>query len=511
MLLAVTLFLLTFASTTLAGQGFGLTVEMTKGWGASDFLLNGLKFSGPLMAILTAHELGHYLFARYYGVRTTPPYFIPLPFAPISLFGTMGAVMFMRERIRVKHQLFDIGAAGPLAGFVVALPCVFIGVALSDVQPFDPSGEAISEGNNLLYWLAKRWLVGPLPPFHDINTHPVAWAGWLGLLVTALNMMPVGQLDGGHIAYALFGRSAQWLSRGFHLVLWFMGLTGVLAWGAEYFGLVENVGSLHYLSMWAFWALILRMTGARHPPVDDERMPLSAGRVALGWLCFLIGVISFIPIPIQLTPREPLNPARAEKWRAERAPPVLEEAAPGDDTAGGLEALLPGGPATAQPQALGGGTASGTMQVVPVTYLGASGANAGAPLRLVVERLDVGQWSDGAVKAMRQARAGATLAEVATALAADTHAPSTPTAQTLTLVGPLAAPAALRGLLSEPAPGSVRGPVRTQDGWSVVRIVSVEPLGGGKDEGGPVVDTIGDSGGSDTAGDGGATDGTGAP
>ncbi len=296
-LLPVILFLLTFATTTVAGASFGLTSESARTMTTLDVLLNGMKYSVPLMLILTAHEMGHYVYARYYGIACSPPFFIPMPF--LNMFGTMGAVIVMRERMTRKHEVFDVGAAGPIAGFIVALPVMVIGVALSEVQYFDPATPAVSEGNNVLYWLAKYLIHGEFAPHHDINTHPMAWAGWLGMLVTTLNMMPVGQLDGGHIAYAMFGRGAERLSRAFHRMVWLMGLTGLAALAAVNFGYAPADTPFLYFSSWIVWAILLRFIGHRHPPVDDEEVSLSAGRRVVGWVCFLIGALTFTPMPLR--------------------------------------------------------------------------------------------------------------------------------------------------------------------------------------------------------------------
>jgi membrane-associated protease RseP (regulator of RpoE activity) len=173
---------------------------------------NAWTFAVPLMAILLAHELGHYLAARWHRVPASLPYFIPLP--SLSPFGTMGAVISMPGRIRSRNALLDIGAAGPLAGMVVAVPVLLVGLAQSEVREL--SGPALQEGNCLLYLLLKRLVVGPIPPGHDVWISPAAFAGWAGLLVTALNLLPIGQLDGGHIAYALLGERQNQVARALH-------------------------------------------------------------------------------------------------------------------------------------------------------------------------------------------------------------------------------------------------------------------------------------------------------
>src|SRR6266851_6549493 len=195
----VVLFLLTVLSTLVAGSGaffaFNPLVEPRR-------LLEGIPFSFTLLAILGTHEFGHYFTARAYGASVSLPYFIPAP--PPLLFGTLGAIIRMRSPARDRNSLFDIAAAGPLAGLVVALPALWIGLGWSKVAAL-PEGGNVVFGDSLLMRFMTWLAFGPLPPGHDVFVHPVALAGWVGLFVTALNLIPVGQLDGGRIAYALFG------------------------------------------------------------------------------------------------------------------------------------------------------------------------------------------------------------------------------------------------------------------------------------------------------------------
>ncbi|MCA9543650.1 MAG: site-2 protease family protein, partial [Myxococcales bacterium] len=196
-LLPLGLILLTFLSTLYVGAGMqGVEVNSV---GA---LLSGWTFSVPLMAILLAHEFGHYIAGRIHGVSISPPYFIPMP---LVLLGTFGAVIRMRGRIRSRHALLDVGASGPLAGLAVALPVLAYGMWTSNIEPLPESGSFIIEGRSILYLGFLYALKGPIPEGHDIMLSPTAFAGWAGLLVTMINLIPVGQLDGGHVAYALFG------------------------------------------------------------------------------------------------------------------------------------------------------------------------------------------------------------------------------------------------------------------------------------------------------------------
>ena len=248
----------------------------------------GGMYASALMTILLAHEMGHYVMARVHGVDVSPPYFIPGP--PVVSFGTFGAFIRLREPVTDRRALMDIGAAGPLAGMVVALPVLLAGLHLSEVGPLSPGG--LYEGNSLLYLAAKWWVHGPIPPGYDVFLHPVAFAGWVGLLVTALNLFPVGQLDGGHVAYALFGNRAVGLNRAV-----FGGLLGL---GIALFVFEGQ-------AVWAVWVMILVLTGIEHPPMSDLSAPLDRRRRGMGWLCMVIFVLSFTPVPMSDQP-----PAGAE-------------------------------------------------------------------------------------------------------------------------------------------------------------------------------------------------------
>lgn len=268
-----------------------LSVFMTKGW----------EFAVPLLAILLAHEFGHYFAARYHRVPASLPYFIPVPF--IGLFGTLGAVIAMPDRIRSRNALLDIGASGPIAGMIVALPVLFWGIAHSAVQPH---GDAyIQEGQSLLYF-AVKWLVhGAIPPGHDVHLHPVAEAGWGGLFLTMLNLLPFGQLDGGHIAYALFGekqnRAAPWIRRALLALFLYVLVTNVvpvLSGPFEWSKLALAVSnSIPWLVWYALLGLLVRLSGPDHPPCEPGE--LSPWRRAVAWLCLVLFVLLFMPRPIE--------------------------------------------------------------------------------------------------------------------------------------------------------------------------------------------------------------------
>ncbi len=266
---------------------------------APSVLVTGWTFAVPLLAILVAHEFGHYFAALYHRVPASLPYFIPLPF--LSPFGTMGAVIAMPGRIRSRNALLDIGAAGPLAGMVVAIPVLAWGLLHSPVKPL-PDGEYTQEGLSLFYVGMKRLLLGPIPDGSDVSINPTAFAGWAGLLVTMINLLPFGQLDGGHIAYALFGkkqdRFAPWLRRSLLLLFLFN-----LAWflvpallGTNKLEVHEAIlNSLFWLVWYAFLGLLVRFSGLDHPPFEPG--PLSSGRRAIAWLCLVIFVGLFMPTP----------------------------------------------------------------------------------------------------------------------------------------------------------------------------------------------------------------------
>jgi membrane-associated protease RseP (regulator of RpoE activity) len=215
------------------------------------------------------------LACRRYGIDDTLPFFIPAP----TLIGTLGAFIKIKSPITRKQQLFDIGAAGPLTGFVLALPALFIGLSLSKIVPALPKDESIVFGEPLLLKMIISLLFKRIPPGSDILLHPVAFAGWVGILVTAFNLFPLGQLDGGHIFFAMVGRKAVRLAKfslGVFLVM------GIFFW----------VG-------WFVWALLILLLGLKHPRVFDEDVPLSPGRKAVGALIVGIFVLSFIPDPVK--------------------------------------------------------------------------------------------------------------------------------------------------------------------------------------------------------------------
>ena len=304
------LFILTVISVLFAGvisnYSGPLTTEIDLVWPhLFEALKLGLAFTISLLAILLAHEFGHYLAARYHKTIVTLPYFIPFPLSP---FGTMGAFIQLKEPPKNKRILLDIGIAGPLAGLVIAIPVLFIGLSLSEVDRLPlVMDQAVSlEGNSILYLLAKfivfgQWLPGPggyaglnpiiywvryfftgLPlPFGgvDVLLHPVAWAGWAGLLVTALNLIPAGQLDGGHIIYTLLGKKSR-------MVLPFV-LIALIALGTVWSG-------------WWLWALLIFLLGRVHAEPLDQITPLDPNRRVLAVFGLLVFILVFTPVPLSI-------------------------------------------------------------------------------------------------------------------------------------------------------------------------------------------------------------------
>jgi len=306
------LFLLTGISVVFAGTIFEYRGPLTTDLDQLlphllPTLYRGMAFAGTLLAILLAHEFGHYLAARYHRSAVTLPYFIPFPFSP---FGTMGAFIQLKEPPKNKRILLDIGIAGPLAGLVIAIPLLFLGLYLSQTDRlplFLAQGQAISlEGNSILYLLMKyivfgEWLPAPgnlagmnpliywlryfftgqPVPFGavDVLLHPVAWAGWAGLLITALNLIPAGQLDGGHILYSLFGKRSR-------IVLPFV-LVALIILGTVWSG-------------WWLWAFLIFILGRSHAEPLDQITPLDSRRKALAVFGLIVFVLVFTPIPLSV-------------------------------------------------------------------------------------------------------------------------------------------------------------------------------------------------------------------
>ena len=271
-------------------------------------LTGGLKYSLSLMAILVAHEMGHFLQARRYGVPASWPWFIPMPFSPL---GTMGAVIVQASGHADRKQMFDIGISGPLAGLMLAIPITIFGLHDSHIVNIEAFGGGFSFGNPpLLQWLAERQFGRPLLPNEDIVMTPLLHAGWVGILVTALNLMPIGQLDGGHILYGLIGRKAH-------------RVAVTLLWTAMFW--------MYFTGNWSYAVIVvmLLVMGARHPPTRDDSVPLGGVRTFLGWLTLAFVLVGFTPTPITLDDRVPPQVQQAKKpdvefvWRlSETSKPI---------------------------------------------------------------------------------------------------------------------------------------------------------------------------------------------
>jgi membrane-associated protease RseP (regulator of RpoE activity) len=295
--LHVVLLVLTVVSTTLVGachylsfeQGFEPVPPMEDQAGRAfvvglfsqpSFYLNGLWYSLTVLGILGCHEMGHYVACLRYGVHATRPYFLP---APLPLTGTLGAFIRIRSRIPSKLALFDIGIAGPIAGFVIAVPALFGGLLMSEVVPLpEDQGNLMSLGEPLLFRLAAWLVFGEVADGYSINMHPVAFAAWFGLLATALNLFPIAQLDGGHISYAVLGRHSLWVT--LSMVVLAIVLTFVS-------------------SSWIAWTvmlvLMLALVGPRHPPTLDDQSPIGPARLWLAVAALVMLIVCFTPAPIE--------------------------------------------------------------------------------------------------------------------------------------------------------------------------------------------------------------------
>ncbi len=267
------LFLATVVSTLFVGaflEGANLRADI---W--SIFI--GLPFSITIIGILGLHELGHYFAARRYGLNVSLPYFIPFP----TLLGTLGAFIKMRSAIHSRKMLLEIGAAGPLAGLLASIPAVVYGLSKSTIQELPPGGvEGISLGSSILFSMLERLVVGTMPEGYELFLHPIAFAGWAGLFVTALNLLPIGQLDGGHICYAIFGPVQKKISRVFFVALIPLGF---------------------FWPGWLLWVvLILLLIKIPHPPVLYEDIPIGRWRRVVGWITIVSFLLTFIPTPVAM-------------------------------------------------------------------------------------------------------------------------------------------------------------------------------------------------------------------
>lgn len=271
--LHIILFIITFLSTLVAGSLFQKGINIiAEPWR----IVEGLPFSLSLMTILLGHELSHYFASRIHHTRATLPYFIPAP----SLIGTFGAFIKMKSPIVTRKALIDIGASGPITGFVLSAIASAIGLKLSTVVSVSETKGALGLGDSILFSLLSRLILGVTPDNHDILLHPIAFAGWIGLFVTSLNLIPIGQLDGGHIAYAFLGERHLMVSR---------VLVGILL-----------IVGLFFWEGWLIWAVLMVILGLRHPPVIYWEIPLDRKRRLIGLIGMIIFIVTFIPAPFKM-------------------------------------------------------------------------------------------------------------------------------------------------------------------------------------------------------------------
>jgi membrane-associated protease RseP (regulator of RpoE activity) len=264
--LPISLFVATCASTYFS----------YKWWQASS-AMEALTYALSIMTILLCHEAGHFIQTLRYRVYASLPFFIPMPGSPI---GTLGAVIGMEARVGNRKAVFDIGISGPLAGLVPTLLFTALGLLYSHYQPpaAFSSSELTIQAPLVFEWI-EHWIKGPAPLDQVLELHPMAFAGWVGLLITSLNLMPVGQLDGGHILYSLLRRRA-------HTVAWLFLMSAIAAM------------IVFRLPEWTVMIILLLFMGPRHPPTADDDVPLGAARIVLGWLTLAFVVVSFTPRPM---------------------------------------------------------------------------------------------------------------------------------------------------------------------------------------------------------------------
>ncbi|MBI5888049.1 MAG: site-2 protease family protein [Deltaproteobacteria bacterium] len=274
-LLPAVLFAATVITTVIAGALYTGADILTNPYD----ITRGIPFSAALLVILGTHEMGHYIASRRHGVATTLPVFIPGPPLP-PMIGTFGAVIKLKSPIMTRDALVDIGAAGPLAGFAVALAATVIGLEYSTIIPAPHMEDTLALGNSLIFRLLTYAVVGPVPEGKEVMLHPVAFAGWIGFFVTAMNLLPIGQLDGGHIVYAIVGRRHKIFSIAMVGVL---VILGILAWPG-----------------WLVWALLITIVGMWHPPVQDRQTPMDRRRKVICALSLLAFILTFMPTPFYI-------------------------------------------------------------------------------------------------------------------------------------------------------------------------------------------------------------------
>lgn len=306
--LNVALFVLTLLTTTMAGAYQG-GAEFT--WRhpilTAPALATGLGFSLPLMSILLAHEMGHYLTARRNRVDVSLPYFLPAPFPSIFFIGTFGAFIRIRSMPRTRRAMFDIGAAGPWAGMLIALPVLIIGLAMSKVVPLTHTGGTLEFGDSILLVQLEKWVLHVDPHAVNVDLSPVGFAGWLGLFVTTLNLLPASQLDGGHVIYALIGRRHRIVSTLVFIGAILMVFVPLAMGRPMWWG-------------WALWAVLLLIFGLGHPATADADTPLDPMRRFAALATIGLFIVTFVPVPISFNPPS----AQPEKTYNVRQVPALK-------------------------------------------------------------------------------------------------------------------------------------------------------------------------------------------
>ena len=298
------LFLATVLTLTLAGVQW-----LNKNPFELENFSLGVGYALLITVFLGAHEFGHYFAAKAHGVETTLPYFLPFPsFLNIAPFGTFGAVIRIKSPLNSRRTLLDIGAAGPIAGFVVSVATLIVGFLtlppIGYLYAIHPEyakmaslpAEGLTFGSSALYWVLERTIPPSgsfVPPMNEIYHYPFLCAGWFGLFVTGLNLIPVGQLDGGHVAYALFNERYHRIGQSFLILLMVLGTLGLL----PFFGFAVRAG----WTGWLLWAIILAFmmqnSRLRHPALHDDT-ELTPARIAVGWACIVIFFLTFMPIPV---------------------------------------------------------------------------------------------------------------------------------------------------------------------------------------------------------------------
>jgi membrane-associated protease RseP (regulator of RpoE activity) len=272
-----TLHIVLFLLTVFTTMTMGALMSGVDPYRSFSNFMKGFPYSFTILSILGIHEFAHYFTARRWGISVTPPYFIPAPIRPI---GTFGAVISIKSSIPSRKALVDVGAAGPIAGFILAVAASIIGLKMSQIVPLHGQQDYLILGDSLLFKILSYFLVGPIAPNYDLNLHPIAFAGWIGLFVTALNLLPIGQLDGGHILFALSPRLHE-LFRKIRLPL--LLLLGLTLW-----------------SGWFVWAILSLFFGTRHPYPDNMESNIGAVRSITAAAAIIIFILCIIPVPVKV-------------------------------------------------------------------------------------------------------------------------------------------------------------------------------------------------------------------